>query len=363
MPRGSDEIMWGPLEWFRRDDPLAEDTMLAYFLSALEVRSQRIEHLFPPDGNRQKLFEDAKARLANFSQKFSHNHPQHYLNDAAWNEAYRIERLLALAEPPDTLISELQRRIDEATDESVTSAPRIRKSFEATLPAVVEKDTSPPNLKPAGERILRDMLLDVLEDIHWTYQRKFHSRPIQRSATTRLIGIALIAFILFLLPYVYLYVKLWQEKYDLPFRHWAWLPLWTALTSGFFGAMFSRLLSLQTNWNTLSLGALKDARDYRSIFLRGSVGMIGAVVVFFFLQSNILTGGLFPNFQAIAIDQRWHPSSAGDSEFVPMRLVLPNASLALLVVWSFLAGFSERLVPSILQSTETSLGEASRQAK
>ena len=90
--------------------------------------------------------------------------------------------------------------------------------------------------------------------------------------------------------------------------------------------------------------------------------MSGAIVVYFFLQSNIVSGELFPKFADLGLDQANPPGKAGASEEsgVPLRLILPNADLALLVVWSFLAGFSERLVPGILQSTENSLAEASR---
>jgi hypothetical protein len=207
------------------------------------------------------------------------------------------------------------------------------------------------------------MLLDILEEIHWTFQRKFHSRPIQKSATRRLVWTGLAACGLFVLPYVHIYVRQWLggPTYTLPLANWAWLPLWTAVTAGFFGAMFSRLLFLQANWDVLSLGALKDARDYSSILLRGAVGMTGAVVVYYFLLSGVIGGGLFPDFQQIGL----HQLSFAEKEegAVPLRLILPNAQLALLVVWSFLAGFSERLVPSILQTTEASLGEGGAPGK
>ena len=86
--------------------------------------------------------------------------------------------------------------------------------------------------------------------------------------------------------------------------------------------------------------------------------MTGAVVIYFFLLSGIIGGGLFPEFKKIALHQlSFYDPSDGDGA-VALRLILPNAQLALLVVWSFLAGFSERLVPSILQTTEASLGES-----
>src|SRR5207248_2676127 len=89
--------------------------------------------------------------------------------------------------------------------------------------------------------------------------------------------------------------------------NWAWFPLYSILTAGLFGALFSRLLYLQSNWNTLTVSALKDARDFTSILLRGCVGMIGAVIVSFFLQSGVVGGGLFPQFDQIGLDEKYFP--------------------------------------------------------
>jgi hypothetical protein len=130
------------------------------------------------------------------------------------------------------------------------------------------------------------------------------------------------------------------------------------LTAGLFGALFSRLLYLQSNWNVLSIGGLKDARDIWSIFLRGCVGMTGAVIVSFFLQSGIIAGGLFPDFSQIGMEEKLYPLVDKDPNGTlnSLHIIYPSKSLALLVVWSFLAGFSERLVPSILQETENKIG-------
>ena len=140
---------------------------------------------------------------------------------------------------------------------------------------------------------------------------------------------------------------LWKDE--------SWLPFYTALTSGLFGALFSRLLFLQSNWDTLTIGGLKAARDYTSIFLRGCVGMTGAVIVSFFLLSNVVGGGLFPTFSEIGLDTASYPKVEGNAPH--LSLIYPSKSLALLVVWSFLAGFSERLIPSLLQDTEASIAK------
>src|SRR5262249_42130683 len=131
---------------------------------------------------------------------------------------------------------------------------------------------------------------------------------------------------------------------------WSWLPFYTALTSGLFGALFSRLLFLQS-WDNLTIGGLKVARDYTSIFVRGCVGMTGAVIVSFFLLSNVVGGGLFPTFSEIGLDTASYPKDGASH----LSLIYPSKSLALLVVWSSPAGFSERLVPSLLQDTEASI--------
>jgi hypothetical protein len=163
-----------------------------------------------------------------------------------------------------------------------------------------------------------------------------------------------------MLPYLRLYYDV-LSKHDDPVASWAWLPLYTAATAGLFGALFSRLLYLQSKWDALTVGGLKDAREFTSIILRGCVGMIGAVIVFFFLKSGVMGGSLFPTFSDVGIER--FPSSeklekASGNMIAKLNHYYPTKDLALLVVWSFLAGFSERLVPSILRDTETTISKA-----
>jgi hypothetical protein len=48
---------------------------------------------------------------------------------------------------------------------------------------------------------------------------------------------------------------------------------------------------------------------------------------------------------------------------IPWQIILPSQHLSLLIVWCFLAGFSERLVPNILASTEKTLSDAAQKGK
>jgi hypothetical protein len=76
----------------------------------------------------------------------------------------------------------------------------------------------------------------------------------------------------------------------------------------------------------------------------------------FFLQSGLVEGSVFPKFDQLGMKM----ISFGGADGVnwPTKLLLPSGSLALLIMWSFIAGFSESLVPTILQNVERQLGGA-----
>jgi hypothetical protein len=328
--------------------------MLAYFLSTLDVRVRRIPQAVSADEAKKDILSEIQNSLKDFQTNFPIVVGSQ--NDPAWNEAYRIERLIALIEPAENLWTQLKQRLAEATEEKLPSSQRLAAAADAAYPLAFDTQ-NPPALRTGGEPILRSLLLDTLEEIHWAAQRKFYSRPIRRSATTRIVWSGMIAFLLFILPYIVLYMSLELGKTN-PLAGWSWLPLYTALTAGLFGALFSRLLYLQSNWDSLTIGGLRAAREFTSILLRGCVGMTGAVIVSFFLQSNVIGGGLFPKFEQIGLEYAHYPiMKANEATITPLQLIYPSQALALLVVWSFLSGFSERLVPSILQDTEASMGK------
>jgi hypothetical protein len=336
--------------------PPVADTMLGYFLTTLDVRVMRIEPRIIGDATKAALLAAVKKGLEQFTTRFPTNvGPE---NHSAWAEAYRLERIMALIEPAENLIAELKRRVAEAIEEKVSTAARLAATAEATYPLVIDTMSQPPALKAGGEEIVRAMLLDTLEEIHWNAQRKFYSAPIQKIATNRIVFAGLSAFVLFLLPYLAVYIELFAGR-EPSWAQWSGLPLYTAVTAGLFGAFFSRLLFLQRQWNVLTLGEITDARDWTSILLRGCVGTAGAVIVYFFLQSDIMKGSLFPSFHEISFGQSVaRPGQPDNLGGLLMQSVYPNTALALLVVWCFLAGFSERLVPSILESAETTIGKS-----
>jgi hypothetical protein len=349
------------------NNKVADDTMLLYFISALDVRLKRaalaIENCASPNNldpkpnpdNNTNSVSSRKAMLSHVQEAFTSlkaklTDPTIEVSDTIWNEAYSIERLTVLIEPTENLWAEVKRRLGEATEENVLALARLNGAADM-LGSMALDSQSPGSLKPEFEDQVRSLLLDILEETHWDIQRKFFSRPIRKKATRRIVFVGMCAFALLIIPYVLIYVLSAKQHIDWV-EDWSGLPLYSTLTAGLFGALFSRLLYLQQRWDTLTIGGLKDAQEYTSIFLRGCVGMTGAVIVSFFLMSKVVDGALFPDFQKIGLDTIYKVHDPGEFGF---HLIFPNKDLALLIVWSFLAGFSERLIPTILQDTETTI--------
>src|SRR5262245_50644522 len=176
------------------------DAMLTYFLSALIVRATWLQSQTAPDSAESQSIEEIKKRIIDLRDANAAS------RDNAWTEAYAVERMLSLVEPTSTLLPEIRRRLDEADSGSVLAAPRLRATFLSAEAQAVDKTKTPPEIRLSEVAVLRNFLLDVMEEIHWTNQRKYHARPIYKKATSKIVIIALISFSLFLLPYLIIYI-------------------------------------------------------------------------------------------------------------------------------------------------------------
>jgi hypothetical protein len=78
-------------------------------------------------------------------------------------------------------------------------------------------------------------------------------------------------------------------------------------------------------------------------FVPALVGMIGAIVLYLIFAGGLLKGDLFPEFHCSVFD------GCGDFHgFVTNWSPNGPAASAKAIVWGFIAGFSERFVPDIL---------------
>ncbi len=102
---------------------------------------------------------------------------------------------------------------------------------------------------------------------------------------------------------------------------------------GVLGAYFSRVMRFQSAVQARSISFDDYLETYikHPLNLRLLYGMIGALVFYLVMRGGMVSGSLFPDFA--------DGVGAADDQ-------------ARLLVWSFIAGFSERLVPDFLEQAE-----------
>lgn len=142
----------------------------------------------------------------------------------------------------------------------------------------------------------------------------------------------LVIFVLFLLV-LFAPVLPPIKKYGVPYGKYPGLIL--AMFSGAFGASFSMLVQTQRRGSEGTLEDIRTAGNWKTLFIRSAFGLGAAAILYFFFNSGLLEGSLWPKLGEITFSSP-----------------IPSRSMCLLVIWSFIAGFSENFVPNILVKTE-----------
>jgi hypothetical protein len=94
------------------------------------------------------------------------------------------------------------------------------------------------------------------------------------------------------------------------------------------------------------------SQSWFQILLIPVYGGIFALVLYLGFLSNIVEGPLFPHFAGPAFTQPI-PLSQDVAAFFTQTYPATGPDLTKLLFWSFVAGFSERFVPQILDSAQT----------
>ena len=118
---------------------------------------------------------------------------------------------------------------------------------------------------------------------------------------------------------------------------------------GVFGAFFSRVATFQTNFSTLRFETIAGEFHRRVLWVRLLYGGIGAIVFYYILRSGLFHSHFVPDWSVMdvshpVLDVSRPPSEASSDKFAPT----PVSEWSKLLVWSFVAGFSERLVSGSL---------------
>jgi hypothetical protein len=292
-----------------------------------------VARLDKEDENRApKSFKEIEALLQN--------------GQATWSDAYQIEQLLVDLFDERHLEVELQSRLLECES-------NLRPGLAAHYVKVAA------TLKEPAER--RALLARLVNDLQWRYTvnevRRTYSKDITRiTALIFIVGIAAFAAAVL---WIAVFGKSLLATSDAA-------HLLLAGLAGAWGAGFSMLASLKTRMDAADLNDLKLLRSKWILWSRPLIGVGAACILYFFLVSGLLGGAAFPTLQTdqatSAASQNPSARTSGPvtSEGVAQTPTgassVPQISrrdLALLIVWCFIAGFSERMVPALLAKTET----------
>jgi hypothetical protein len=238
-----------------------------------------------------------------------------------WTNAYAIEQLLVHLYDDATLVSELRVRAQESKG---TLRPSLADYY-ATEAANATQS--------ADER--RALLSRLVNDLQWRYTVNEVKRGYTKEITLATGQLFIFSLLTFAFAVLLAFCFPVLREIDLHLV----VP---AILAGSWGAAFSMLSSLRDRLDASDLDALKVLRGRWVLGSRMLIGAGAASVLYFFFVSGFVSGPAFPELKP--------PAGA------------PKAWLetfALLVVWCFIAGFSERLIPGLLASTEARLDTSS----
>jgi hypothetical protein len=282
----------------------------------------------------------------------------------SWRDADYCEQLLCFILSDAQLDGELESVLSRAEEQKLASAAARRAQFVALTanPA--------PARAEEGKQVLLHATLYELQELR---RRASQIRGMRLDAVFFVTWVSMVAMLFVGLPlFIYLFHLATHEngvssvsKLVMAFPNFG---LFTAVSFGALGALFSRFIILQKS----ELGvSLDEAATYYSgsyIMLRVLVGTVGAIIVYFFLGSGLVEGNLVPNIRTLSyvpayieIEDKRGPIQTylGTPTTVAM---VPSVDMALLIVWAFLAGFSEQLVPSLLDETARRVQTRNNQA-
>lgn len=192
-----------------------------------------------------------------------------------------------------------------------------------------------------SDREKQTLLSQLIEDLQWHKQQLIVKQETTYKVWAKAGYGFIFAFMLFFLPA--LIPPFGEALLSAGKGAGRALNIYTALSSGALGAAFTMIISVRKRIANASTEGLFIMQSSIFVASRIITGIGGGLILYYFLQSGILEGGIFPGFISV-------PGNYG-----PVLIADGDKQFSLLVIWCFIAGFSETMIPSMIMKTEQQL--------
>ena len=236
-----------------------------------------------------------------------------------WHNAYKIEKYLSYLCDEEILDADLKRSLLLYKKHFSNIE---YKYYQCELEEIIK------NNENIEEK--RSLLLRLQSEMHAFYVNRSEMREYGFLTRIRVAFLFLIGLFFFLISLIYCF---YFDHLDTSSE-----MIILVISSGFFGASFSMLVGLKSQMAMASMEDLKILHRQGYLLKRSFIGVGGALMTYFLIQSGFLS--FLVNDSLIPI--------------LPVEEIEKNTyrNISLLIIWSFVAGFSEMLVPSLLSGIE-----------
>lgn len=277
---------------------IPRDSLLPQYFRSLRARANYLKSL--QGGQNREILDAVIQRIEDEKEP-------------SWGQAFELEMdLVRATTDKEHLSRELKRRLAEA-----------RKRLESHRAAYYES----VNVRELDSlEDMRTLLIQLLDDLQWHYNKMEFKRQ-----NIRLISRSINEMVIWMFGLSALVIVLVIRAKDPGPGSLG--PL--AAMVGGMGAAFSMLVTIR---DKLEKGPYEETVRVRMLFVLFSrllIGVVGGSILYFFLQAGYLSGDFFPDPNDLA----------GEG---PDRIKYISG----LILWSLVAGFSESLVPGLLNDRD-----------
>jgi hypothetical protein len=271
--------------------------------------------------------------------------------DLKWGDIFRLESIVLRLQPPDVL----QRNVWIVRERfREIAGPSIYKAYIASNPPT-ETNSS------ANIALLRADLSRLLDVLHWYYALLPDRERLRKHLTSRCTKSVMIYTVILLAILVGCLYEQAHLNFTFPYLHFtmrnanmntsaaiAACVVYWGIIGGFVSSQ-RRMQTIPSDGDPLiSVLGLDDAQYY--LWLSPLLGAVFAVILTWMFMGGLVSGSIFPAFNIVG-----QKNPFGFEELFHWPAMTGPAEYAKLFLWSFLAGFAERLVPDNLDRLASKL--------